>query len=304
MRLSNILNLLFIVALVGVNQLSEAAGQGRGNGKGMGPGGGACEGVIAERFESLPSQELSTAERDALIRIREDEKLARDVYTTLGEKWDLPIFDNIALAEQHHMELAALLVTRYEIKDPVVDDATGAFTDPELRALYAKLVAKGQESLENALGVGATIEDLDLADLQKMIDASDNQDVQLIANNLAKGSRNHLRAFTKVLDKKGYTAYAAQYLSQEQIDQITAAEHERRVVYNEKGVAIAVAGGGGGKGKAQSGCNGKGQGKGQGNGKCKGQVQGQGQGNGKCKGQGKGQGKGCCKGAGPVPEEG
>ncbi len=302
MRHSNILNLLFIVALVGVIQVSDAAGQGRGNGKGMGSGGGACEGVIGERFESLPLQEFSTAERNALIRIREDEKLARDVYTTLGEKWDLPIFDNIALAEQHHMELTALLVTRYEIKDPVVDDATGAFTDPELRALYVKLVAKGQESMENALGVGATIEDLDLADLQKMIGASDNEDFQLIANNLAKGSRNHLRAFTKVLDKKGYDAYTAQYLSQEQIDQITAAEHERRVVYDEKGVAIAVAGGGGGKGEAQSGCKGKGQGKGQGNGKCKGQGRGQGQGNGKCKGQG--QGKGCRKGAGPAPEEG
>jgi hypothetical protein len=286
------LNLLFFVALVGVNQVSGAAGQGRGNGKGMGPGGGACEGMIAERFESLPPQELSTAERDALIRIREDEKLARDVYTTLGEKWNLPIFDNIARAEQHHMELTSLLVTRYEIEDPVVDDATGAFKDPELGALYARLVAKGQESMEDALGVGATIEDLDLADLQKMIGASDNEDFQLIANNLAKGSRNHLRAFTKVLDKKGYDAYTAQYLSQEQIDQITAAEHERRVVYDEKGMAIAAAGGGGGKARTQGGCKGNGQGKGQGNGKCKGQ------------GQGQGQGQGCCKGSGPAPEEG
>lgn len=288
MKHPNILKLFLIVALVGFSQVSSAEGQRRGQGQGMGPGGEACEGLIAERFESLPLQELSADERDALVRIREDEKLARDVYTTLGEKWDLPIFDNIARAEQHHMELAALLVTRYEIKDPVVDDATGAFTDPELGALYAKLVAKGQESVENALGVGATIEDLDLADLQKMIDASDNQDFQLIANNLAKGSRNHLRAFTKVLERKGYDAYAAQYLSQEEIDQIIAAEHERRVVYDEKGAAIAVAGGGSGMGKARGGCNGKGQGRGVGNGKCKGQ----------------GQGKGCCKGAGPGLEVG
>ena len=298
MRHSNILNLLFILALVGAHQVSDAAGHRGGQGRGMGPGACACEGLIEERFEELPPQELSTVERDALIRIREDEKLARDVYTTLGEKWNLPIFDNIARAEQHHMELTALLVTRYEIKDPVVDDATGAFTDPELGALYATLVSKGQESMENALGVGATIEDLDLADLQRMIDASDNQDFQLIANNLAKGSRNHLRAFTKVIGKKGYDAYTAQYLSQEQIDQIIAAEHERRVVYDEKGAAIPGAGGRGGKGKAQRGCNGNGQANGQGNGKCKGQGRGQGQGNGKCKSQG----RGCCKTAGPDPE--
>jgi hypothetical protein len=302
MKKSSILCLFLIVALVGFGQVSDAAGRGKGCGQGKGSGGGACESSLAERLESLPVQELDDAERTTLVRIREDEKLARDVYTSLGEKWDLPIFGNIAAAEQRHMDHVALLITRYEIEDPVVDDATGAFTDPELGALYTKLVARGEESLEDALRVGATIEDLDLADLQKMIDASDNADIHLVANNLAKGSRNHLRAYTKVLNKKGYDAYSAQYLSQDRVDEILAAEHERHIVYDEKDEAIEVAGAGGGCGKAkgQSGCKGQGQG----NGKCKGQGQGQGKGKSKGQGQGQGQGKGCCKGAGSGPQDG
>ena len=292
MKRFTVSSLLVIAVLLTGGPVSDAAGQCKRQGQGKGAGGGACGSTLGTRFESLPSQELGDAERTAVMRIREDEKLARDVYTTLGRKWDLPVFDNIALAEQNHMDHVALLITRYELKDPVVDDVTGAFTDPELAALYAKLVAKGEASLEGALQVGATIEDLDLFDLQKMIDASDNQDIHLVANNLAKGSRNHIRAFTKVMSKKGYQAYAAQYLTQEKVDQIIAAERERRVVYDETGAAIVVAGAGGHCARTT------------GQGGCKDQGQGQGQGKGKCKGRGQGQGRGCCRGAGPAPEEG
>lgn len=264
------------VSLIAFSSPVDAQGQGngRGQGRGQGQGAGGCENILPERLEGLPVEELSDTERAAVIRLREEEKLARDVYTTLGEEWDLPIFDNIARAEQHHMDHMALLITRYELEDPVVDDATGAFADPELAALYTKLVAQGRESMEGALRAGATIEDLDLADVQKMIDDSDNQDIHLIANNLAKGSRNHLRAFTRVIDRQGYEAYTAQYLEQTEIDAVLAADHERRVVYDENGEAIAVAGGGRGQGKGRGGngygCRRGGAGLGSGNGYGKG----------------------------------
>jgi hypothetical protein len=300
----SVLSLVLIAVFMGAGKAPDAAehGNGRGHGRGTSSASGACGSTLAERLEGLPVQELDDAERSTLVRIREDEKLARDVYTTLGEKWNLPIFGNIARAEQRHMDHVALLLTRYEIEDPVVDDATGAFTDPELSILYTKLVAKGERSLEGALRVGATIEDLDLADLQKMIDASDNGDVHLIANNLAKGSRNHLRAYTKVLNKKGYAAYTAQYLSQDRVDEILAAEHERHMVYNEKGEAMEMAGTGGGCGKAKG--QGRCKGQGVGSGKCQGRGHGQGKGKGKCQGKGQGEGRGCGKGARSGPQEG
>lgn len=270
---------------------AQRGGQGRGHGRGPGHGQGSavCQTVIADRFDGLPVEPLSDAERAAVLHIREEEKLARDVYTTLGETWQLPVFDHIAAAEQHHMDHVALLVERYELDDPVVDDAVGVFSDPELGALYTRLVADGRTSLEHALRVGATIEDLDLADVQTMIDASDNRDILLVANNLAKGSRNHLRAFTGALDRQGYEPYTAQHLSQEQVDAILAADHERRVVYDEHGEAIPV-----GRGGAGAGC---GRAHGQGGGKGKGACERQGQGH----GQGHGNGTGCCKKAGPTP---
>lgn len=289
-KLSSIVAVL-IVSLVVLVTSVDAKGNGQGCGGGHGQSNGSagcgCASVVNEHFESLPAEELSDAERAAVIRLRQDEKFARDVYTTLGEKWSLKIFGNIARAEQRHMDLVGLLITRYELEDPIADDTPGVFTDPALVTLYADLVARGQESLEGALRVGATFEDFDLADVEKMIAASDNADVLLVANNLAKGSRNHLRAFTKVLDKKGFEAYSAQYLSQDRVDEIIAAGHERHLVYNEKGEAIEVAGAGGGCGKAK------------GEGSCKGKGQGKGKSQGTCKGKSKGQGK-CNRAGGPV----
>lgn len=268
--------MLIVVSLIAVaanTAFAQRGGQGRGHGRGPGHGQGSagCRNVLADRFDGLPVEQLSDAERAAVLHIREEEKLARDVYTTLGETWQLPVFDHIAAAEQRHMDHVALLVTRYELDDPVADEAVGVFSDPELGALYTRLVADGQTSLEHALRVGATIEDLDLADVQAMLDSSDNRDIHLVAHNLAKGSRNHLRAFTVALDRQGFEPYTAQHLSQQQVDTILAAEHERRVVYDENGDAIGMAGGGRGPGHGQghgrgpgAGPNGGGQGHGAG----------------------------------------
>lgn len=49
--------------------------------------------------------------------MREEEKLARDVYLTFGEKWGLTLFTNIAKSEQTHTDAVKTLLDRYEIKD-------------------------------------------------------------------------------------------------------------------------------------------------------------------------------------------
>lgn len=219
--------------------------------------------VVLERLETLPVGTLSDHEKAALIYLREEEKLARDVYTTLGEKWDARVFSNIAGAEQRHMDLVKALLDRYQIDDPVVDGTIGAFTDPELGRLYTELVESGEASLEQALLAGATIEDKDIFDLNALIASSDNADVKLVANNLVKGSRNHLRAYSKNLSKQGADGYQAQHLEQTVFDEIASSEWERGVIYDENGVAIASHGGGKGYGQGQ----GQGQGKGQGRGR-------------------------------------
>jgi rubrerythrin len=174
---------------------------------------------------------------------------SRDVYTALAAKWDRQVFSNIAGAEQRHMDLINALLVRYEIEDPVADDTAGAFTNRELSELYAKHVASGETSLENAFRAGATIEDKDIFDLYALIESSENADVKLVANNLVKGSRNHLRAFSKNLSKQGVDAYQAQSLEQSVFDEIASSEWERGVIYDETGAELVAHGGGQGKGQ-------------------------------------------------------
>ena len=169
-------------------------------------------------INSIPKSDLNNDEVDAILYIREEEKLARDVYLTLYEKWNLPIFKNIASSEQIHMDAVKQLIDRYGLKDSVVGEI-GKFTNPELQELYNKLVNKGSKSLEEALQVGASIEEVDIVDIKKYLSKVDNQDIQFIFNNLIKGSQNHLRSFVSTMKKYGIT-YSPQYLSQEEFNRI------------------------------------------------------------------------------------
>jgi len=150
-------------------------------------------------IDNLPVQELSTEEETGLTTMREEEKLARDVYQTMFKQWGLPIFSNIAQSEQRHMNAIKSLFDKYSMIDPVTDSSIGIFTNPEMRELYTELVEKGETSLVNALQVGATIEDLDIKDLYDFLEQTDNSDIKTVYQNLVKGSRNHLRAFTDQL---------------------------------------------------------------------------------------------------------
>jgi hypothetical protein len=167
-------------------------------------------------INALPSEELSPDEIDALVWMREEEKLARDVYLALHALHGLPVFWRIASSEQRHMDSVGILLDKYGLDDPVLNDQ-GEFTNPDLGQLYLDLVAAGQASVEDALYVGATIEDLDIFDLKRMLELADNQDITIVFNNLLSGSMNHLKAFVRLLDP---TEYEAQYLSPEELEEI------------------------------------------------------------------------------------
>jgi hypothetical protein len=143
---------------------------------------------------------VDEVERDGLLYMREEEKLARDVYLTLSEQWELPIFSQIATSEQRHTDSIANLLEKYEIEDPVINDERGVFVDPNLQDLYHNLVVQGSESLIEALKVGILIEETDIIDIQGHIEHTDNPDIQQVYGNLLDGSANHLEAFTSTLN--------------------------------------------------------------------------------------------------------
>lgn len=129
-----------------------------------------------------------------------EEKLAHDVYVTLGDLYDVRTFDNIARAESKHQDALRVLMTTYGVTDPTVGDAVGEFDDPEVQALYDSLVAQGDDSLASAAQVGIAIEELDIADLKEALADDQPADVARVLENLMAGSENHLAAFTNLAD--------------------------------------------------------------------------------------------------------
>ena len=151
--------------------------------------------------------------------MREEEKLARDVYITLYEQWNNQVFDNISSAERRHMEKMRIKIEKYGLTDPITDDSVGVFNNTELQELYWKLVTKGQSSELDALYVGGYIEEIDIIDLQNAIDESNHADITRSYQNLMRGSNSHLRAFVRQIENRG-VPYEAQEMSQDEVDAI------------------------------------------------------------------------------------
>jgi hypothetical protein len=187
-------------------------------------------GVVSAGSPALaqPGQapQLSDGDRDGILFMREEEKLARDVYLILQETWGLRIFENISAAEQVHMDTTLLALDRHGLDDPVSGYAIGHFQNQELQALYDQLIARGVLSSTEALRVGAFIEEIDIVDLDQRLATVQAADIRLVYESLRAGSENHLLAFVSTLANAGET-YAPQLLSAEQLEAALANAEQR-----------------------------------------------------------------------------
>lgn len=233
--MKKVLLILTLIGFLTIPSFAQGNSWNGGNGKGNnGPGWGiGFNGGLFDLIDKLPYEELSENEIWSMTYMYEEEKLARDVYLTLHKSWKIKILGNIANSEQRHMNALKHLLQKYEIPLPVLNDEVGFFSNSKLQKLYHELVAQGESAPEDAVYVGATIEDLDIFDLKTYISQADNLDIRTVYQNLMKGSRNHLRAYIRHLKKYGIK-YEAQYLSQNEIDEIASSPMERGLV-NEDG---------------------------------------------------------------------
>lgn len=174
---------------------------------------------VIEEIESLTEDEVTN-----LLFMREEEKLAHDVYLHFYDKYDLKMFNNIASSELIHIDEVLNVMEEYGIED-VASSEMGVFTDDALQQLYDDLITQGNLSLVDALTVGATIEDVDIRDLANAIDATSKADINNMYEFLACGSRNHMRGFTNQLDTHG-EVYVPQFITQEQYEEVIAGDHE------------------------------------------------------------------------------
>lgn len=184
--------------------------------------------AVAPEFEpTLKSGTLGTIsnlpilvsdEEAGILRMREEEKMAHDIYTAFSASFDQSIFGNIAESESSHYDAVGTLLTAYGLTDPSTGEE-GTFTDAEIAELYSTLIASGSGSLTDALQTGALIEETDILDLQKLIAATTNPLILQVYSNLLSGSRNHLRSFVATLGVYGIT-YVPQLMNQDDFEAI------------------------------------------------------------------------------------
>ena len=186
--------------------------------------------VVAPAADAVPVAAikggLSESEADGIVFMREEEKLARDVYLTLADVWGTRIFSNIATAEQTHMDSVLGLIEAYGLEDPVGDNGVGVFVDPNLQQMYEDLAASGSESVEAALEVGALIEEVDIEDLALYLEETVSADVVTVYERLLRGSENHLRAFVSQLESAG-SDYQPSVLDADAYESILSSEDQR-----------------------------------------------------------------------------
>lgn len=161
----------------------------------------------------------ASSDSEGILYMREEEKLARDVYLALYEKWGIRTFSNIAQAEQTHMDSVGALIGAQGLVDPAIGSQPGEFQNQDLASLYATLVDMGSQSPQDALMVGAIIEDLDIRDLETCLAETEDPNSRAVYTNLLRGSENHMRSFARQLDRYGL-AYEARYIPSERLEAI------------------------------------------------------------------------------------
>lgn len=188
--------------------------------------------------------ELDLNEANHLIFMREEEKLARDVYTMFSMMYpNSVVFGRIDDSEQIHTDRVRQTLEAYGVEDPNTNDNLGVFTGESygeyFTATYDALISQGATSELDALYVGALIEELDMLDIISCPDIileqdngiesnaecglvyTDKPDVQNLYESLLRGSSNHLRGYVRAIEAViGEGAYVPQLLSQEDLNAI------------------------------------------------------------------------------------
>lgn len=162
-----------------------------------------------------PTGTLSEEERADILFVFEEEKMARDVYTSLGATWSWQSIGHVARSESMHMSAAGAILDRYAVAEPKETQVSGTYHDKQLQALYDQLMRDGSPSQLDAIKAGLYIEEFDIADIKKRMSRSDDKDVRQVYQYLLDGSYMHLRHFSMKLAQLGGT-YEPKVLSKDE----------------------------------------------------------------------------------------
>jgi len=175
-----------------VTIVSAAGPSGQGPGNGISPG-------FNLTIPDPTNYNISDTEIDELLFMREEEQMAHDLYTRWSDMYSLPIFENIAQAEETHASEVQFLLDRYQINATTTGSLSAGYNNPTIQTLSDSLAKLGAVSLTDALKAGVMIEEQDISDLDNAIANTSREDLKAVYGNLKSGSENHLSAFTKQL---------------------------------------------------------------------------------------------------------
>ena len=166
---------------------------------------------------------LEEAQKSNLLYLLEEEKLARDIYILFDEIWGLNQFRNIKNSEEAHIGYVSTVLDMYKIEYELLP--IGEFKNIEIQGLYDSLALEGKKSSLHALMVGAFIEDLDISDLNVLLESATKDTLIDLYTRLLCGSKNHMRAFNKGIEKEG-SYYEPEFISEELFDEILSSQNE------------------------------------------------------------------------------
>ncbi|MDD3034385.1 MAG: DUF2202 domain-containing protein [Bacteroidales bacterium] len=178
--------------------------------------------TMSAPFDS--TADLTASEIEYIYAVREDEKLAGDLYSAFFEMYKIKTFENIAKAEINHMKATERLLEYYGITYPVAGDK-GKFENPVRQALYDSLLQKGSTALE-AFKVMAQYEEYNIVQYKADLAVITNENLKIVIENLEKGSENHFKATIRQITALGGT-YSAQVMTQEEYSAIIATGFEQ-----------------------------------------------------------------------------
>lgn len=179
---------------------------GQGNGQGNGPGNGQGAGMQRQGagmgagmgtgtcdLTTVAKGTLTEPQKEKLVAMAEEEKLAQDLYVAFGVDYGAP-FSRITNAETQHLTAVRTLMTRYSVTDPTSRLAAGTFASPETQKTYDKLLALG-DTEDGARKAARTVESTDIRDLKAAAVGVTAPDVKQVYANLLAASERHLVAF-------------------------------------------------------------------------------------------------------------
>ena len=171
---------------------------------------------------------LTESDITGLMEMREEEKLARDVYTYLYDVHNYIVFNNISKSESAHTSAVLNLINGYGLDDPTPAEE-GVYNNEVVNEMYSALTSAGTECLNRALKVGALIEETDINDLIQLIESTENDDIIRVYSHLLSASKIHMKAFTNALVRLG-ESYTPTVISLEEYVEIVGGTNSEETV--------------------------------------------------------------------------